>query len=142
MPQHLILLPVAAQVVLTFAVLVALGFARARSIRIRRQRLQDLALATERDWEMPAVQAANNYRNQFEMPVLFYAVSAFALALRYVDPVFFGLACLFVASRIVHALVHLGGNSVAVRGSAFLVGAVTVGALWVMLCWRVGAAGW
>ena len=141
MPQNAILLPVFAQVALTFAVLIIMGLARSRSIRTRRQRLQDLSLATDKDWEPPAVQAANNFKNQFEVPVLFYAVTAFALMTRQVDPILFSLACLFVATRIVHTVIHVGANQIKARAIVFFAGAVVLIAMWITLGWRLAAAG-
>jgi hypothetical protein len=141
MPQTAILLPVFVQVALTFAVLIAMGLARGRSAKVRRQGLEDLALATDKDWEPAAVQAANNYKNQFEMPVLFYAVSGIAIATRLVDPAMVVLASLFVVSRIGHAIVHIGPNIVKIRGALFLIGVVLLLAMWIVLAWRVFTAG-
>jgi hypothetical protein len=141
MPQNLIILPVMAQVALTFAVFIVMALTRRASIARRRQNLQDLALATEKDWDEPALQASNCYKNQFETPILFYVVTAFALMTRMVDPVLFGLACLFVATRIVHAIIHIGVNRVAGRGAAFFVGVLVLIAMWIILGWRVAAAG-
>lgn len=141
MPQNMIVLPVMAQVALTFAVFLTMARARRRSIAKRRQTLQDLALATEKDWETSAVQAANSFKNQFEMPVLFYVVAAFALITRLVDPLFFGLACLFVASRAAHAVIHIGANQVAARATAYFVGVVALMIMWIVLGWRIAAAG-
>ena len=130
-----------AQVALTFAVLIIMGAARRHSIRARRQRLGDLGPATDTDWEPPAVQAANNFKNQFEMPVLFYAVTAFALMTRQVDPLLFGLACLFVLTRIVHTVIHVGANQIKARAIVFFAGAVVLIAMWITLGWRLAAAG-
>jgi hypothetical protein len=141
MPQNLILLPVFAQVLLTCVVLILLGPARSRSQRERRQRAQDLALATNDDWNAGALKVSNNYKNLFELPVLFYAVTAFALITRMVDPWMFGLAWLFVLSRVAHSIIHLTSNLVVWRGTAFLVGFAVVAAMWVLLMWRVAEAG-
>jgi hypothetical protein len=142
MSQNLILLPVLAQVALTLVVLTLMGPARAASMRERRQRLDDMALAGDKDWGAEALKRSNNFKNQFEVPVLFYAVTAFALITRMVDPLMLTLATLFVASRIVHTLIHIGPNRVAPRAIAFLVGLVLIVAMWVILAWRVAAAGW
>lgn len=141
MVQNVILLPVFAQVALTFAVLIALGRARARSMKTRGQRLDDMVLSTDADWERAAVQASNNYKNQFEMPVLFYAVCGFALATRLVDPLLLALACLFVVTRIVHAVIHIAYNRIQPRGLSFLLGVAALVAMWIILGWRVVQAG-
>lgn len=137
MAQNLILLPVFAQVLLTFGVLIVLGQRRRRSIAIRRQTIQAMALARDGDWEIPALLAANHFKNQFELPVLFYAGTAFALVTRNVDMAMFLLAWLFVVSRLVHTAVHLGSNVIVWRGSAYLVGFAALVGLWGLLAVRV-----
>jgi hypothetical protein len=140
--QNLILLPVAVQVTLTLAVLILMGFVRARSAKAMRKSMQDLALATDADWTAEATQVSNNFKNQFELPVLFYVGCAFALITRSVDSWMFALAALFVLSRIVHTAVHVTSNIVMLRGSAYLFGAVSLLLLWITLVWRVAVAGW
>lgn len=142
MSQNLIVLPVLAQVLLTFAVLVLMGRARSRSMRANRQRLEDMSLATDKDWDENARKASNNFKNQFELPVLFYVVCLFALATRMVDMVFFALAWVFVLSRIAHTAVHLGPNVVAWRGTVYLVGFAALIGMWALLTWRIAASGW
>lgn len=135
--QNLILLPVLAQVILTFAVLVMMGRARAQSMRERRQKMDDVALATAADWNEQARKLANNYTNQFETPVLFYAVCLFALVTRSVDVALMVLALVYVASRIAHTVIHTGANRVTPRFTVFLVGVGALMGMWVLLGWRV-----
>ena len=72
--------PVFVQVLLALAMYVLLGVARARALRSmdRPRRGPDLAMG-KGAWPEDAAKRANNQRNQFELPVLFYAVAAFAL---------------------------------------------------------------
>ncbi|MFM9849292.1 MAG: MAPEG family protein [Hyphomicrobiaceae bacterium] len=133
MSQHVIIYPVLAQVLVTFFVLVALGKSRGDSFREKRASAQDVALSGDAVWNEQAVKASNNYRNQFEMPVLFYAVTAFALILRMVDIFFLTLAWLFVVTRAAHAFIHVGPNTVRSRSIAFITGAVIVLVMWLMI---------
>ncbi|MEO1206788.1 MAG: MAPEG family protein [Pseudomonadota bacterium] len=139
--QTLILLPVFAQVLLTFAVLIAMAVARQSSLKKNGQSVQDAALATDVFWDDPARRCSNNYKNQFELPVLFYAVCAFALITRMVDIWFLVLAAAFAVSRIAHAVLHIRSNAVPNRAAAFLAGFVILVVLWVMLFVRMVAAG-
>ena len=139
--QNLILIPVFVQAFLTFAVLGVLLVRRAQSLRDSRAALQDMAVADDGDWQRPADIASRHFKNQFEMPVLFYAVCGFALVTRNVDSVFLTLAALFVLSRIGHSIVHLTSNVVVVRGGIYAVGAACVFLMWVLLAWRVFAVG-
>lgn len=122
MSQNVILLPALAQMVLTLVILGLLPIARSRSMRERRQRLQDMALAGKTDWNEQSQKIANSYASQFELPVIFYALVAFSLIAKTADPLMTGLAWLFVASRVVHAAIHIGPNIVAWRFPAFAIG--------------------
>jgi len=139
--QNLILIPVFAQVFLTFAVLLVLMVRRAQSLRAQGRGLQSMANANDNDWNSPAETASRHFKNQFELPVLFYGACAFALITRNVDSVFLALAVLFALSRIGHSIVHLTINVVAVRGAIYGVGALCAGLMWVALAWRVIQAG-
>ena len=141
MSQNLIVLPVAALVLLTFGVLVLMARARSSSQRERGLDMQDLALATNSDWNDAAVKAANNYKNLFEFPVVFYAAAGFALITQTVDGWMLALAWIFVLSRLVHSMIHVTSNIVMWRGSAFMVGVITVMLMWLLIVWRVASAG-
>ena len=84
-------------------------------------------------WPEDAEKRAHNQRNQFELPVLFYAVTGFALILGAADLTMVALAWAFVASRILHAAIHIGPNRVRFRGPAFVLGFLIVTAMWVKL---------
>ena len=101
MNQNLILLPVFAQVLVTVAVLVIMGGRRRTALVSKATRIKDIALGQDA-WPVDATKAANNFSNQFEIPVLFYAVSAFALVTKSVDAWMLGFAALFVVARAVH----------------------------------------
>jgi hypothetical protein len=138
MSQASILFPVLCQALLTLMVLILMGRARSRSMRALGQKLGDRDVRLGQNaWSDEATQVANNYKNQFELPVLFYAVCGFALALRQVDGLMIGLAWVFALSRIAHTVVHIGPNQVAPRGMIFVGGALVVLAMWIVLGWRV-----
>lgn len=137
-----IIYPVLIQVLLTISVLVLLGPARRRSMRAKRQRLGDPEVALGRnEWSEEAAKRGNNYRNQFELPVLFYAVVAFALITGVADGPMVMLAWVFVLSRLVHAAIHIGPNIVKWRGLVFISGAIVLLAMWLRLALHVATAG-
>lgn len=134
MKQTAILWPVIVQVVLTFAVLMGMGPARARSMRELGQSLSDDDVRLGRNaWTDQALKFSKNYANQFELPVLFYAVVAYAMITSAVDVLMVGLAWIFALSRIVHTAIHVGPNVVMHRGLAFLVGFVALVLMWLKL---------
>lgn len=138
--QSLILVPALAQMLMTLVVLGMLPLTRARSMRERRQRLQEMALAGKTDWNEQAQKVSSSYASQFELPTLFYALCGFALVTRSVDGSMLGLAALFVVSRIVHAIIHIGPNIVSWRFAAFAIGVVSLLAMGIRLGWSIASA--
>jgi hypothetical protein len=134
MHQIDILYPVFVQVLLTFVVYGLLAVARARAIsRLDRPPGNpDLALGRV-VWPEDAEKRAANQRNQFELPVLFYAVVAFALLTKGVDSLMLGLAWLFVVARLAHAAIHVGPNKVRWRSPAFALGLLVLAGMWLKL---------
>jgi hypothetical protein len=134
MQQVDILYPVFVQALLTFVVYGLLAVARARAIRRldRARGNPDLALGRVA-WPEAAEKRAANQRNQFELPVLFYAVVAFALITKGVDILMLVLAWLFVLTRIVHAAIHVGPNKVRWRTPAFTLGFLVLVGMWLKL---------
>jgi hypothetical protein len=137
-----IMYPVFVQVLLTITVYGMLAVARARAVRgMDRQRGNpDLAMGRT-VWPDDAVKRSNNQRNQFELPVLFYAVAAFALILKGADTLMIVLAWLFVLTRLVHAAIHIGPNKVRWRSPAFALGLLVVAVMWIKLLLHVLSAG-
>ncbi|MCM2472915.1 hypothetical protein HGO38_05425 [Rhizobium sp. CG5] len=74
--------------------------------------------------------------NQFELPVLFYAVSILLYIVDADNVVAVALAWLFVATRYAHAFVHVTANRLMLRRPLFMAGFVALFALWIWL------AGW
>ena len=132
MNQNMIILPVFVQVLLTIGVLFVMGSRRRSALVSKTTRLKDIALGQDA-WPVDATKASNNYRNQFEIPVLFFAACAFALITKSVDFWMLGWALVFVASRIVHAIIHLGANPVMPRAYAFLVSVIAVMVMWITI---------
>lgn len=135
MSIQVILLPVFVQVGLIFFILS--WMARQRFVALKSGvAYADIALG-ERVWPPRAQQAANSYLNQFEIPVLFFALVPLAIITRKADLLFVALEWLFVLSRIAHAYVHLGRNYVPIRGPLFGVGALILMAMWIVFALRI-----
>lgn len=126
-----ILLPVFVQVALTFAVLFYLGARRKAALAAGEVKLQ-LAPLDERAWPARVRQTGNAFRNQYELPVLFYALVAFALITRKADLAFVVLSWVFVISRIGHAFVHVTSNEVRWRFPLYAVGVFVLLIMWVL----------
>lgn len=134
-----LLLPAFAHVVLVLTVGMMMGRARVKAVR-GGVRIKDIATDNSR-WPDDVRKIANNYTNQFEVPVLFYAALALIVATGKADAIAVVLAWLFVASRIAHTLIHTGANKVLLRFRAFLFGFACVAVLWVWFAIRLYVIG-
>jgi hypothetical protein len=140
--QVAILYPVFVQVLLVVVVGALMAAARARAVRTmdRKRGSPDLAMGRV-EWPDDAAKRAANFRNQFEVPILFYAVVGFALLTKGADTPMIALAWLFVLTRIVHAAIHIGPNKVRWRSPAFALGFLVVALMWIKLALHVATAG-
>ena len=74
--------------------------------------------------------ASNNFKNLFELPVIFYAVCLYLMLAQQVDSFYVNCAWVFVVLRLVHSLIHCSYNKVSHRFMVYLLSAI---ALWVMV---------
>jgi hypothetical protein len=136
MSVQMVLLPVFAQIGLTFALLLWMSGARGRALSSGKTRKGDIALG-QSNWPERATQVGNCYRNQFELPLLFYALIALALPIRHADLVIVMLSWVFVVTRFVHAGIFVGSNELRQRSSAWLAGALVLLAMWVYFALKI-----
>ena len=73
-------------VILTFLVGARLLYTRVQEMRQKRIHPQAAATSVQMSARLENVQAADNFRNLFEVPVLFYALVAVALATNHTPP--------------------------------------------------------
>ena len=118
-------------VLLTFAVGLRLLSVRVAEMKEKRVPPQAASNSLQMAARLQNVQAADNFRNLFEVPVLFYALCAMALALSHVPGWLVAGAWLFVALRIAHSLIQCTYNKVMHRFPVFMSSFVVVVVLWV-----------
>jgi hypothetical protein len=131
----LLLLALAAQVFLTFAILILMG--RERVPRVMSGEIPVGDIAVERDaYPLRARLLSNNFDNQFQLPVLFYVAAIITL---YATPIWFDvlLAWLFVGLRYAHAFIHVTSNRVHRRFAAYTAGLAVLIVFWVWLVLRM-----
>ena len=131
-----VLLPLFVEVALTFVLLYWMAYVRTRAIRIGEIKAQNIALR-EPNWPPGITQVGNAYHNQLELPVLFYVLTILSLVTRHADLLFVALAWIFVASRIVHAYIHVTDNNVNRRGPIFGLGALVLTIMWLVFMVRI-----
>lgn len=132
MDQDLILWPLVAQVILVILLFIRLGQLKDRA---RAAGVVDFELtALDNDaWPDDVRQVANNIRNQFQVPVLFFVLVLALHARSSVDIYALVFAWIFVATRVMHSLIHIGSNFVPRRTRAFKLSLVCVAALTALL---------
>jgi hypothetical protein len=135
----LILFPVFAQVALTFVLLAWMARGRIGSLKTGVVKIKDIALGQD-GWPPKVQQVSRSFASQFELPMLFYAVAAFAMLTKHVDLVLLALAWLFVALRFAHAYVHTSSNHLPMRFNIFAAGMLTLAAMWLWFAVRITMA--
>ena len=136
MSVQMVLLPVLVQVALTFALLLWMVGARRQALVSRETKARDIALG-EPKWPVRATQIGNCYRNQFELPVLFYALIALALPTRHVDYLILFASWIFVICRLIHAGVFVTSNDLGQRSTAWIVGALVLLIMWLDFAFKI-----
>ena len=124
-----LLLPAFLHVGWIYIVAVRMGAAKRGALRDGRVKLADVAVDNSR-WPDDVRKANNNYNNQFELPVLFYAILPLLIMMVKVDWLQVALAWGFLASRVLHSVIHMGSNVIMQRGGAFLLGFAAIGLMW------------
>ena len=119
MQSKLIFYPVIAQIILTFIVYILLPIAKARVLKVMEVDIQRRALHNDA-WPDSVLKISNNLQNQFESPVLFYALCFMLWALNIVSIFALIIAWAYVFLRVVHVFVHTGSNKIPVRKKVFM----------------------
>lgn len=130
--QQAILQPVAALMLLTFLVWLAMLTRRLRYLVANRIHPQRVATLEQVNSLLPEAvnRPSNNLKNLFELPVLFYFACLALLALQQVDMTTLVLAWSFVALRAVHSAIQCSVNIVRLRFTAYVLSSAV---LWMMI---------
>jgi len=136
MSVQMVLLPLMVQIGLTFALLIAMVGLRRQTLVSGETKIRDIALG-QPNWPTRAIQVGNCYRNQFELPVLFYALIALALPLRHADLFIVLMSWIFVITRLIHAGVFVTSNDLGRRSLAWLAGALVLLVMWLYFAVRI-----
>jgi hypothetical protein len=136
MSVQTVLLPVFVQIALTFALLIWMVASRRQALVSRETRIKDIALG-QPNWPVRATQIGNCYRNQFELPVLFYALIALALPTRHVDYLILFASWVFVIARLIHAGVFVTSNNLGQRSTAWFVSALALLVMWLDFAFKI-----
>ena len=132
-------MPCTAMVGLTAAVWVKLYVDRLVEMRARGVAPQALSTVREAAGQLERTQAADNFRNLFEVPVLFYLLCV-ALALTGGStPGFTTAAWAYVGLRALHTLIHVTYNRVVHRFLVYVASTLLLFAMWAAFFARIAA---
>ena len=139
--RNAIFWPLIALVALVGAVAVRMYGARVAEMRARRISPQSIATSRTAVDALTDIAAADNFRNLFEAPVLFFAV---CLALAITDTVTLPqlvLAWSYVGLRAIHSYIHITYNRVIHRFAVYLASMVCLFLMWGLFAfslWKLG----
>jgi hypothetical protein len=136
MSVPIVLLPVFVLIGLTFALLLWMVGTRRQALVGGETKIRDIALG-QPNWPTRATQIGNCFANQFELPLLFYILIAFALPLRHADLFIVLMSWVFVVTRFVHAGIFVTSNDLGRRSMAWLAGALVLFAMWLYFALKI-----
>jgi hypothetical protein len=133
MAANLMLLPAFAMAALTALVWFRMYNTRIGEMKRERIHPQAVALSSQMAALVKDTRAADNFRNLFELPVLFYLALVIATLTAQVTMVTLALAWAFVLLRYAHSYIHCTYNKVMHRFQVYLFGGLVLWALWAVL---------
>ena len=123
-------MPCAAMVGLTAVVWVKLYADRLGEMRAKRIDPQAFASVRAAADQLERTAAADNFRNLFEVPVLFYVLCAALVLNGGSAPGFVSAAWAYVALRAVHSLIHVTYNRVTHRFLVYVASTLLLFGMW------------
>ena len=131
-----IFLPVFAMMLLTMIVWFYLYAVRIAAMKKARVRVQTYTTPEKVAEHLPEVAnyPANNLKNLFEVPVLFYVLCLTLYVLELVDAPLVVAAWVYFSFRSIHSIVHCTRNNVMWRFYFYAASSLT---LWFMLAWAL-----
>ncbi|MEM8560855.1 MAG: MAPEG family protein [Pseudomonadota bacterium] len=125
-------LPLLGMMILTLVVWVYMFITRIRYAQSHQVDIEEFKTPADIQALIPgdASAPANNLKNLFELPVVFYAVCLYLTVTGQVGDFYVTCAWTFLLLRIVHSLVHCTYNRVSHRFIAYMLSSI---ALWLMV---------
>ena len=127
MSVSFILWPMLAHIGWVFMLYAWLTYARTRAVK--RGEIDYSCFVLGRDEPLEVARITRNLANQFELPLIFYALVVLLAALGKVTVADVVAAWVFVAGRVLHTLVQTLIDNVPLRGQVFTINFLAVAAL-------------
>lgn len=133
-----IMYPIFTLVMFTFVMAFAVGSSRFISVRRRQVNPKYFVLMTGDAPPEYVQKLSRNFANLLEVPMLFYVLAAFVMALDINNSALVQQAWLFVGLRVVHSIIHVTYNHVIHRFTVFVLSTLALLAMWIQLISLVG----
>ncbi|MEO6364661.1 MAG: MAPEG family protein [Luteimonas sp.] len=130
MPATAIFLPAFAMVVLTILVTFRMFAERVRQVKAGKISMREIPSSSQMATRFADTRAADNYKNLFEAPVLFYLALVVAFATDQATVLTLALAWGYVGLRYVHSWIHCSYNRVRDRLYVFFASNLVLWTLW------------
>jgi len=131
--QKLIFLPLLAQVLLTAWVSFRLAFTRVAEMKRKHVHPQKISTSAGVNQQLSdSLAISDNFSNQFETPVAFYALVIILYVTGMANTTNLVMGSAFVALRYLHSFIHCGYNNVIHRFYVFIAGTVLLWVLWLL----------
>ncbi|MCI5043185.1 MAG: MAPEG family protein [Aquisalinus sp.] len=130
-PAQAMMISVFAQVALTLFLFARVASVRNTEIQADSSLLEKAAMDSSQ-YSLKAQKIGNSYNSQFQLPLLFYTIVAFAMLTASESYLLAGLGALFVLTRIIHMMVHVGSNNVMYRFLSFAAGYAILVIMWIV----------
>ena len=124
-----LLAPLSVQVLLAFALLFLMGYARIKSIVTKQVHPKDIS-NRQPNWPERVTRIGNAYHNQLELPLLFYVLIIVLIITKLNDTAFLYLAWTYVVLRLVHAAIHISTKRSTMRFFVFAASCLVLFAMW------------
>ena len=132
MNQNLILYPAMAMLLLNFVVAVILLKRRIKAVQ---EGLNPAYFRFNRGAKLPdqLLTAEQHYQNMHEMPMAFFVMIVLVYLAVEVNLFFLIIAWAYVIFRVIHTIIHLGGNNILWRRNAFVASFIVLSLMWLAL---------
>jgi hypothetical protein len=141
MQTKILLLPLLAMFLLVVLVAATMLLRRVAFYKANRVHPQKTATSAQMAATITDSRAADNFRNLFETPVMFYMAIITGYAIGLTSPVYLALAWGYVAARYTHSLIQCTSNVVMYRFYAFVASCTLLVLMWLMLANQLIFAG-
>ncbi len=133
MDPRLIFWPAIAMLVLVAIVLLRMFSERVRQVREEHIRMAEIRSASQMATRFKDTRAADNFRNLFEVPVLFYLALVVAFVTFQVSAPTLALAWIYVVLHYAHSFIHCTSNRVRYRLPVYVASFVVLLIFWGVL---------